>query len=391
MSLVIRVVVFTIVALLAAVFIAQIPAYILDDLKHSQRFVNGLAPATVGYAIIACIKSWRPAYNRLAAIYTLIWPFVGISALFVAEAVLALQPPTNFENASFRLALIAGSVQAGHPFVSLMILWQHATFPRGSSETSPPADKRNGLGQILAFFSDGPSPNTSRQKDDLREGDQLDRASSDKFELLIKYSDVIKGQYDRVQVLPPRFADAFKKRIAASENPKADAGAIADVLVAEHEKELAPYDDPIANQRLGELRARGGDKAAKAFRDAMSAFGADADSEAIFQKIIYEVDPPLEVVLVSTAVAAALVTIGTYTGSVLGVLANLAISGPLPHPEWANTPITYALYYGVIPHGTSQHASDLAFSVGALGGAAIAVFVHRRWAKTQRLPKRSSK
>jgi tetratricopeptide (TPR) repeat protein len=284
MSIWTRVAIMTAAAFVAAILLAYIPAGFLDQLSdgNERRFIQSMVPASLVYIFIALnFRNQfhrRVLFDRLALLYTYIWPVVGILALIAADTINSREAGLNPSRAA-----IAAIVSTCHPVFSFLLAWLAfkrtnlftTTFVHSKTRGNPDEVHRSGSLRLSA--------NKSSENLDL--SDQIDNATSEKFDLLIKYSHEVRAHYDRLENLPRKLAIQFKKQLAASESPRTDARAIADRLIAEHAKERAPFDDVIANSHLQTLRDQFGEKAASEFVNAMMAFGVDADANAIFKKL----------------------------------------------------------------------------------------------------------
>jgi hypothetical protein len=282
MSLVIRVIAFSAFALIVAIIFGAALAPRLGI--NEQPFIRTLfVGGTIGYVSIALQQDWRVQFNRLARLYSLIWPVVGVLALAIAERILAQIPPAAaFE--SFWTVLPASLLQSGHWAISLLIL-SRLTKPSVSKTSDASAGTDINAAKRWSYFDDVPPTKLSAPPDDNSEERRLARASSEKFNLLINNSKDIQKQYNRTKGLPAKFDILFKQRLTASLNPQADAKSIADEVLREHEKELAPYSDPVANRNLKKMWETHGNKAADEFRALMAAFGTGADPVAIFKQV----------------------------------------------------------------------------------------------------------
>lgn len=344
-------------AWVASLALSTLLAILLNSPGDELFFSRSLIAASLGYIVIALSPSWRAQYNRFAGIYTAVWPLVG-SICVSAAYLLTFPRVSDLSETSPGTALLGGILMAVHPFLSLYL-------------TSLLTSKVSWVSGSATHTTASPASTAP---------EHADRATSSQFEILVKYSDDIREQFERVKSVDPKCSEQFKIRVVASENPKKQASAIADELLRQLEKAQAPFSDPIANKYLAELRRRCGDRGANEFQKAMLAFGNDADAEQVFERLVREFDPPLRLGLLRQAMCALLVFSGMIAGIWFGGVTGILVS------EWAGDPVRgpqggalYAVYFFLFEE--SQGSTIIVNSAMLLGFIAGGVAGYARYSK----------
>ncbi len=341
-------------AMVAAVVLSTLLAMLFNSPGDVLFFSRSLIAASLGYVVLGFSPGWRAQYNHFASIYTAVWPVVGGICVSVAF-LLTFPRASDPSETNSGTALFGGILMAIHPFLSLYF-------------TSLLTSKASWMSEV----SESAANTTASPA--LSQPGYVDRATSIKFNVLVKYSDEIREQFERVKSVDPKRSEQFKIRVVASENPKKQASAIADELLRQLEKAQAPFSDPIANKYLSELRRRCGDRGANEFQKAMLAFGNDADAEQVFDRLVREFDPPLRLGLLRQAVCVLYVLVGLVAGGWLGGIIGLHWSrakGDLPAVEVETSPAYQSFAWMFFDLAGSTYTSISAQFIGMFLGIVV--------------------